>query len=263
MGIADIHIHTLYSWDSACSVSGVLKKSIEAGLDVIAITDHDAIAGALEAEQQGPRFGVQVIPGIEISTAEGHLLALDVRRLIPAGASLIDTLLAVGEQGGLAVAAHPMATGLGMKGCSLSYASIHRAAKHPLAGKYLAGVETFNAGLVNPHTNLWAGRIARNLNLPQTGSSDAHVLDMIGWGATVFPGQTGADFLAALRLGLTEVVRRGQFNWARLVAHWLPGFVLRQAGWVAWTPEPGLPLRLKYWRSPYPAGMASQSATGD
>ena len=76
MGKADLHIHTIYSWDGTCTVEAVLKQAAHiAGLDVIAITDHDEIQGALEAVDLAPRYGIEVIPGCEISTADGHLLA--------------------------------------------------------------------------------------------------------------------------------------------------------------------------------------------
>jgi predicted metal-dependent phosphoesterase TrpH len=76
-------------------------------LDIIAITDHDEIRGALLAEQIAPEIGIQVIPGVEITTAEGDLLALSIRKLIPAGLPLIETILRVGEQGGFCLAPHP------------------------------------------------------------------------------------------------------------------------------------------------------------
>jgi predicted metal-dependent phosphoesterase TrpH len=49
MGLADLHIHTIYSYDGTASVSAVLKRSQQIGLDVISITDHDEIAGSLKA----------------------------------------------------------------------------------------------------------------------------------------------------------------------------------------------------------------------
>ena len=124
MGLADIHMHTLFSYDGTATVPAVLNRASQVGLDLIAITDHDEIRGALLAEQLAPKFGIQVIPGVEITTAEGDLLALSIRKLIPAGLSLIETVNRVGQQGGFCVAPHPGAGGLGMK--SLSAFSIYR-----------------------------------------------------------------------------------------------------------------------------------------
>lgn len=76
MGLADLHIHTTYSWDGTCIVEAVLKQAVcYAILDVVAITDHNTIAGAVKAVALAPLYGVQVIPGSEISTREGHVLA--------------------------------------------------------------------------------------------------------------------------------------------------------------------------------------------
>ena len=86
MGKADLHIHTSYSYDSACTVPAVLEwASSIAELDVIAITDHDAFGGSLEAMQIAPKFGIEVIPGCEIATQDGHLLALYIERPVPPG----------------------------------------------------------------------------------------------------------------------------------------------------------------------------------
>ncbi|NTU75780.1 MAG: phosphotransferase, partial [Anaerolineaceae bacterium] len=73
-----------------CAVSAVLQHVIEqTELNVIAITDHDEIKGALEAVELAPAFGIEVVPGSEISTADGHVLALYIRQRVPAGLSLI------------------------------------------------------------------------------------------------------------------------------------------------------------------------------
>ena len=114
MGLADLHIHTLHSFDGTASVAAILQRSKQIGLDVIAITDHDEIEGALEAMDLAPEIGIEVIPGIEISTAEGDLLALNVTQKIERDRSLIETVLKVGELGGICIAPHPMDDGYRM-----------------------------------------------------------------------------------------------------------------------------------------------------
>ena len=111
MGLADLHIHTVYSYDGTASVPAVLARAKQVGLDVIAITDHDEIRGALKAFELAPRFDIEVIPGIEITTAEGDLLALFVTEKIQPGRPLIETIVKVGEAGGICIAPHPMARG--------------------------------------------------------------------------------------------------------------------------------------------------------
>ncbi len=75
MGLADLHLHTIYSYDGTASLAAVLNRAKQLGLDVIAITDHDEIAGALKAMKLASNYGVEVIPGSEITTADGDLLA--------------------------------------------------------------------------------------------------------------------------------------------------------------------------------------------
>ena len=87
MGLADLHIHTVYSYDGTASVPSVLARAKQVGLDVIAITDHDEIRGALKAFELAPKFDIEVITGIEITTAEGDLLALFVTEKNSAGTS--------------------------------------------------------------------------------------------------------------------------------------------------------------------------------
>ena len=72
MGLADLHIHTICSYDRAASVPAVLARAKKIGLNVITITDHDEIAGSLKARELASKYSVKVIPGIEITTREGY-----------------------------------------------------------------------------------------------------------------------------------------------------------------------------------------------
>ncbi len=202
MGLADLHIHTIYSWDGTCDTKAVLKRAAEVGLDVVAITDHNEIRGGLEAQDLAPAYGVEVIPGSEISTAEGHLLALFIQRNIPKGLSLAKTLRYVADQGGCAVAAHPAARGMN----SLSPEAVRRALVHPDLGRVLVGIEVFNAGLLHIGSNSIAQALADALPVAQVGSSDAHMFWMIGAGATRFPGRSAQDLRRALEARQTRPV---------------------------------------------------------
>jgi 3',5'-nucleoside bisphosphate phosphatase len=74
---ADLHIHTTAS-DGALSPTQVVEAAADLGLAAIAITDHDTVAGVDEALAAGERLGVEVVPGVEISTvhdrAEAHII---------------------------------------------------------------------------------------------------------------------------------------------------------------------------------------------
>lgn len=241
MGIADLHIHTTYSWDGLSDVRAVLKQAAHhCYLDVIAITDHDEIRGALEALEYAPEYGIEVIPGIEVSTREGHLLALFVTQMIPANLSLLETLQRVANLGGIAIAAHPMMR----NDYSLSAESLYRAAAHPEARKILVGIETYNGGLVFNHSNTSARLLARKLNLSAVGNSDAHLVSMIANGVTAFEGKTRQDLRQALISGKTRAIRQRAFGLRGFMLRWLPAYLLRRAGWVVSNPVPADPLRL-------------------
>jgi predicted metal-dependent phosphoesterase TrpH len=225
MGLADLHIHTIYSYDGTAPVAAVLNRAQEVGLNVIAITDHDEIKGSLKAFDLAPRFGIEVIPGIEITTAEGELLGLFVTEKIEPNLSLIGTILKVGEAGGICIAPHPMARGMGMK--SLSRASIRNAMQHPEASRILLGIETYNATALDRESNAHAQTLAaEHSNLTQVGNSDAHILETIGLGATEFLGYTAANLLDALWIGATEVRRGMQLGSARILGSWALSYVL-------------------------------------
>jgi predicted metal-dependent phosphoesterase TrpH len=224
MGLADLHVHTIYSYDGTATVPAVLKQARQAGLDLIAITDHDEIRGALLAEQLAPQYNLQVIPGVEITTAEGDLLALNIRSLVPAGLPLIETLQQVGALGGFCIAPHPTASSFSMK--SLSAFSIRRALQASLPKRVLVGIETYNATAIDRECNTAAGILAESCGIARTGSSDAHVLTAIGLGATFFPGKTPADLLAALWTGSTRVRKGVEWGAVRVLGNWLAGYLL-------------------------------------
>jgi len=218
MGLADLHVHTIHSFDGTASVAAVLEHARQVGLDVIAITDHDEINGALEAIELAPKFGIEVIPGIEISTAEGDLLALFVTKKVERDRSLIETVLKVGELGGICIAPHPMDDGLRMH--SLGSYPIMKALRDPDVARVLIALETYNATILNKVYNEFAHRLAEHLEIAQTGSSDAHILKTIGLGATEFPGQTRKDLLAALHKGLTIPQKGEEWHAVRILGSW-------------------------------------------
>jgi predicted metal-dependent phosphoesterase TrpH len=223
MGLADLHMHTIYSYDGTASVPAVLARAKKVGLDVVAITDHDEIRGALKAMELAPKFGIEVIPGIEITTDEGHLLGLFITEKVEAGLSLEETVLRVGKLGGVCIAPHPMAGGMGMK--SLSAYSIIKALRAPAVGEILIGIETYNATTIDRLSNNYARILANRLDIGQIGNSDAHVVEAIGLGATEFEGHTAKDLLSALYKRKTVVRRQKEWNSVRILGSWIAGYV--------------------------------------
>ncbi len=234
MGFADLHIHSSYSWDGIVPVASILAHVAKTtDLQVVAITDHNRIEGALEAIALAPNYGLEVVPGCEVSTAEGHLLALFVTQVIPAGLSLTETIMQVGALGGLCIAPHPMA---GKISDSLSEAAITRALQNPQAREIFVGIESFNAGNVGwlyRDGNLRAGRLAQRLSLAQLGASDAHMLPAIGSGKTFFPGKTAQDLRQALLQRQTQAVQGTTPEAVHWLGRWLVGVLAHATGWTS------------------------------
>jgi predicted metal-dependent phosphoesterase TrpH len=219
MSKADLHIHTTYSFDGTASVRETLESGVRAGLDVIAITDHDEIRGSLEARAISPEYGIQVISGSEVSTNEGHLVVLFIKRNIPTGMSLIDTLICVREMGGIAIAAHPDHPTPN----SISLQSITKAFEHPQAKEALYGIEVCNMNPTHSPFNKRSKKAAELLPLAQIASSDAHIASMIGAGITHFEGSTVRDLRRAIQRRTTQPEQINHewpvgifFRWLRL-----------------------------------------------
>lgn len=105
----DLHNHTSFSSDGVMSPAELLQTARARGLDCIAVTDHNTVEGALEARalaEADPTLP-RVIPGIEVSTADGDVIGLYVRAAIPRGLSLEESVALIRRQGGLVYLPHP------------------------------------------------------------------------------------------------------------------------------------------------------------
>jgi predicted metal-dependent phosphoesterase TrpH len=236
MGFADLHIHTAYSVDGTATPQAVLKHAAHhTNLDVIAITDHDEIRGALEARELAGQYAIEVVPGIEVSSRDGHILALWVERNIPAGLSAEETIGRIGEQDGLAIGAHPMSRGAS----SLSDKTIRRVLDTPDLAAIFLGIETFNAGLLYDRmSNRRARLLAQTLPVTQVANSDAHTPWMIGAGRTEFAGHRAADLRRALLERTVKPVVARDLPGPLLAMEWFTFYALRLAGFVLHNPAP-------------------------
>lgn len=241
MGKADLHIHTAYSSDGTATVAAVLEHATRhTDLDVIAVTDHDTIDGALEALDLAPTYGIQVIPGIEISTLDGDLLALWVTQPIPRGLPMLETVHIVRRLGGLCIVPHP---DLHWSWCAKESA-VARLLQHQYLEDVVVGAEAYNASLPRLRANRVCAATTARLNLSPVGNSDAHILPMIGCGATIFPGTTATDLRHALLAGTTRVVMHPRPR--HFVALSIRQYLLRHLGYVHWAaPKPGSPIALR------------------
>lgn len=203
MGKADLHIHTRCS-DGLATVEDTLAYiEHETDLDVVAITDHEDVTGGLRARELAARRGyrVVVIPGAEITTLGGHVLALFLEENVRSLRSVEATLEAIHARGGLAIAPHP----LSWLTRSLGERTLDRVWRRAEAGVTFDGIELANPSPAGRQMAWRAQRLnAARWRLPVTGSSDAHHLRHVAAGYTAFPGHTVDDFVRALRAGATE-----------------------------------------------------------
>ncbi len=203
MGFADIHMHTTAS-DGFATVKEVLNHLTRMGtLNVIAITDHDVMESSLWAYEHRKDYPFDIIPGVEVTSAEGHVLALWVTRPIARGMSLKETVTAIHDQGGMAILAHPFEVVVAADAC-------YRYLRNPeiVREAGVDAIEVHNAGAVTPGNNILARRMAAKLKMPIVGNSDGHSLAAIGRGTTQFVGRTADDFRSAVTRKATLVQGR-------------------------------------------------------
>jgi len=180
----DLHVHTCYSPDAVTTLKEVIVYSKKRGLDGVAITDHDTIAGALKLQNSD----LIVIPGMEITISRGHLLALNVTTPIPPKLGIDKTIQNIHEEGGIAVAAHPTSP------------------RHPSQriASYDA-IEVINSTAIPFQLFTYLNqKFATSLNLPQTAGSDSHYAPEIGAAYTVIEADPDVDeIVRAIKKGAT------------------------------------------------------------
>ena len=173
----DLHVHTRYSHDSTTTLDQIVAYAKKRGLDGVAITDHDVVEGALKLVQKVKEL--VVIPGVEVTTSRGHVLALNITKPIPTELSPFETIQIIHEAGGIAVAAHPTVFYKGLRG-------------H--VDSNFDAVEVINASAFPFFLSTYLSRkLAVRLDLPQTAGSDAHYAPEIGFAYTVVDAEPEVD----------------------------------------------------------------------
>jgi len=176
---ADLHIHTSFSrtkrWGSASLIepAQLLDKAVELDLGALAVTDHDEIEGSLLVAELAPRWGLVAVPGVEVSTAGGHILALGITEMVPADLSPAETVAAIHDLGGIAVAAHPLNLVVSLR-------------EKDILSLPLDAVETHNP---RSPRNRKARALSARARLGCTGGSDAHAISQVGTGITELPDE--------------------------------------------------------------------------
>jgi predicted metal-dependent phosphoesterase TrpH len=202
LGSADLHLHSLAS-DGLMTPEALVDHAEHVSrLDVIAITDHDELSAAFVAREYAARRGyhVQVVVGVEVTTREGHLLALFLENRPPALRPALETADWVRTRSGLCVAPHPFSRWTH----SLGRGTLLALAERDL----LAGVEVLNASPAGRRSHGRALRFVEANRIASVGGSDAHMLRIVGLARTRFPGRGPGELRDAIETRATRAEGR-------------------------------------------------------
>ncbi len=187
----DLHMHTRHSRDCTIPVAEVIRICCRRGLDGIAVTDHNTLAGGLEAVAIAPP-GFVVIPGEEVNSTEGEIIGLFLREEIPAGLSPEETAERIRAQGGVVLVPHPFDP---IRRSPLKRPALERLVTAGLVD----AIEILNARMALRSHNLRGAAFAARVGLPGTAGSDGHSRPEYAHAWTeIAPFATPAEFLANL-----------------------------------------------------------------
>ena len=202
-GLADPHCHTTAS-DGMVSPVELVRAARRAGLDLIAVTDHDTMANAREVRSRGEEAGLAVVMGEELTTrwpAQTHVVGWFLEHPVPSGRPLADTVDAIHDQGGLAVLPHP-------------FMPTYFASCQPWMLEGLIRTRTLDAIELLHTSPITPGRLrdlrafyeAHRTRLGAAiGASDSHFGEHdLGRALTVFEGTTAEDFRRSVLAGTTR-----------------------------------------------------------
>ncbi len=201
---ADLHCHTLASRDSLSTTNAIIASCRRAGVDCLAITDHNRLT-RMETNE------IRLIPAEEIMTTGGEIIGLFLREVIPAGLAPLEAIARIKDQGGIVYLPHPFD--------HFRRSSRIDPAVLPEIAAHVDAVEVLNA------RNLWPGDDRRAMawalerDLPMGAGSDAHTPGEIGTAYVEMDDfTTPAGFLTSLRKG--RVGGRNSPFWVHFFSTW-------------------------------------------
>lgn len=229
----DLHCHSRFSADGVAEPEDLVKMAREKGLNGFAITDHNTCACVEYFLQHGmmnkegtPVDGLLIVPGQEITTAEGHLLALGITLPDLKGIPAIEAVQLIHQNGGIAIPPHPY---------DFFRAGIREPVLDTLA---IDALEVFNAATTLKRYNKHAFEYAQQRGLPMTAASDAHDSAALGTAYSILEAE---EFSVK---GVLDAIRKGPALRQRyltpanaLKKTWNNVFRLRRRGRKA-APEP-------------------------
>ena len=218
----ELHCHTCYSKDSLMLPGRLIDVARQRGIQRLAITDHNVFEGARVAARLDPEL---IIPGEEIMTTGGELLAYYVQERVPPGLTPERTIEILRQQGAVISVAHPFDA---LRAGHWGEDELRRIL--PLVD----AIEVYNARVGSPAHNARAAELAAAAGKPGTAGSDAHAYSEVGRTTMRLPEFSDAA-------GLRGVLGRGSVR-GRLSPYWVHLF----SRYAAWRKALG-------WRPPAPA----------
>lgn len=180
---ADLHVHSTYSSDGRTTPQKIIESAADHGLGCVAITDHNSFKAFYDVKNNGR---IIIVPGEEVSSSEGHIIALGIDKEIEPRKSVKETIDLIHAAGGLAFAAHPYRwwSGLGVKNVIDDF----------------DGIEALN-GRSTRGSNKKSLALAHRIGKPMSAGSDSHTILSIGDGYVEIPDtcRTWQDVIEALR----------------------------------------------------------------
>jgi predicted metal-dependent phosphoesterase TrpH len=185
----DLHTHTMWSGDCTTTPDELEEAVVDAGIDVLCITDHSTINGAKELASSLP---CRVIVGEELRTGAGEVIGLFLTERLPAGISAADAARRTRDQGGIVYVPHPFDP---TRHCLREDVLVEL-----LDAGLVDALEVFNAKTSLASLNRKAAALADERDLPGGAGSDAHVPEGFGAAYLEMPDFDGpASMLDAMR----------------------------------------------------------------
>jgi predicted metal-dependent phosphoesterase TrpH len=189
----DLHVHSMWSGDCTTTPEELAAGVAASGLDVLCLTDHNSLNGAVRFAESG-ELGCRVVVGEEVRTGFGEIIGLFLTERIPIGVPPAEVCTRIREQGGVVYIPHPYdPMRAGLRSDVLDGL---------VADGLVDAIEVRNAKTSLEHLNQQAADRCAAWGLAAGAGSDAHVADALGAAYVEMPDFSDpASFLASLRLG--------------------------------------------------------------
>ena len=207
----ELHCHSHHSrgakipWEGIPSPSEIIAYAKRIGLSGVAITDHYTTKAWAEARSEAKKQGIIFIPGVELQTRAGHVIALGINEPVANNLGIEETVDMIRAQGGVSIAAHPF--------------DVRGQGARNQADKADA-IEIFNSLNIDKIGNLCTSYMFRHSPHPKVAGSDAHTLSMIGRSVNMMDADDVDGVLKCIRNGRVEFIGRYTpmaevLNWTR------------------------------------------------